>query len=332
MSFIKLHRKLKDSEVYKSSPVVRELFIYLLMNVGWQTNKNIPNHRGFERGNWRGTTKDLQDGLSWNVGFRKESYSRSQIQRGLAKLTNLHMIGVTNEHLGISVNICNYDTYQGGRADERAEGEQSPSRERATPSKPIILYNNNNNIIKEDKEEKEVIADPPISNISKILNIVEPVFGNLKDPFYGLGGLQKWGTIVAKCIKTYTFESVEKGCKELVKQTSLGVVQVNNPDTFFNKGLSGYIVRANNSVKNEIKSIEGKKWLGHCISCDATELFTNKPKGMNICKSCGEDEYVSAFEYSQVKSAKAPKPKPVPVVEEPNEDKEKVMAFLGAFK
>ena len=337
MSFIKLHRKIRDSEVYKSSPVVRELFIYLLLNVGWQTKakKKDDSGRGFERGNWRGTSKELQDGLSWNVGFRKESYSRSQIQRGLAKLTNLQMIEVVNEHLGISVNICNYDTYQGGRADERAEGEQRPSRVRSTPTHDIILYNNNNNIIKEDKEEKEVIASPPISNIVKILNILEPVFGNLKDPFYGLGGLQKWGIIVAKCIKTYTFESTEKGCKHLVELSSKGVVQVNNPDTFFAKGITGYIVQANKLKKYDTRIVESKKWLGHCINCDHTHLFDNKAKvgEMRICTECKEDEYVSAFEYSQVKNASKPKEKPKPIEPvESNSDRDKVMSFLGAFK
>lgn len=332
MSFIKLHRKLKDSEVYKSSPVVRELFIYLLMNVGWQTNKSVANHRGFKRGNWKGTTKDLQDGLSWTVGFRKESYSRSQIQRGLVKLTNLHMIEVMNEHLGISVNVCNYDTYQGGRATERAESEQSPSRVRATPQDPIILYNNNNNILKEDKEEKEVIEKQPISKVGEILKIVEPVFGNLRDPFYGLGGMTKWGSIVGKNIRTYTFESVKKGCLELVKLSSDGVVQVNNPDTFFDKGISGYIVKANNSVKKKEIVLENKKWLGHCLNCDHTELFNDKPTSMEICKNCGEDEYVSRFEYDQVKGANR-KPKPQPVeFKEPNPDKDKVMNFLNSFK
>ena len=39
-SFIKLNRKIMRSEVYRSTPVVRELFIWLLLNVGWQKKEN----------------------------------------------------------------------------------------------------------------------------------------------------------------------------------------------------------------------------------------------------------------------------------------------------
>ena len=48
------------SEVYRSSPVVRELFIWLLLNVGWQKNTHGADKAGVDRGQWKGTIEDIR--------------------------------------------------------------------------------------------------------------------------------------------------------------------------------------------------------------------------------------------------------------------------------
>tara|TARA_Y100000592_G_scaffold55369_1_gene87094 strand:+ start:9664 stop:10686 length:1023 start_codon:yes stop_codon:yes gene_type:complete len=327
------------SDVYRSAPVVRELFIWLLMNAGWQTRKKKDDKYGVDRGQWNGTIKDLQNGLSWKSGFRTETYSRPQIRRGLAKLMELGTVEYMGDPSGLTVNICNYDTYQGEDTTGRPIDDHQPAHKRPI-EKDVkdISYNIYNNKDKEIKEREEVLDHDSYSeNQPKtfiILDIITPVFGNLKDPFYGLGGVSKWGPIVAIAIQTYGFESVKLACELLVELKQAGETEVYNPDTFFKKGIAGYIVRARNKTEEVQKVIEKQKWTGWCIECDHSKTFDEKPSGYEPCDNCGEESfYENEFIYKHEKAQRNPKPKAPDKFAEvrDNEDFQKVNNFLKGF-
>ena len=307
------------SEVYRSTPVVRELFIWLLLNVGWQTKDTEKDDVGVGRGEWKGTLDDIRKGLSWKSGYRTEMYTKAQIQRALVKLNGYNTVEYTGDTRGISVKVCKYDTYQGSRNTGRNTSETPPKRLRnADENVKDISYNNkiyNKDIsLNKDKEKEEVEEEAYSPNKAfQILKIVEPVFGNLADPFYGMGGISVWGPRVWEAIRTYSFDSVQIACEALVKLKMEGKVEVNNPDVFFKKGLPGYIVRAKNETAETVKQIEKKQWKGFCVECDGTKVFPSKPNGYEPCDHCGDESfYMSEFDYKHEKSIRNPKPRVEP--------------------
>lgn len=325
------------SEVYRSSPVVRELFIWLLLNVGWRTNKEKDDNIGVDRGEWKGTLDEIRKGLSWKSGFRTEMYTKAQIQRALVKLDGLNTVEYMGDTRGITVKVCKYDTYQGVRNTGRNTSETPPKRLRnADENVKDISYNIYNKDIsyKKDKEKEEVEEEPYSANKAlQILKIVEPVFGNLYDPFYGLGGLHIWGSKVYKAIRTYTFESVELACNKLVQLKTEGKVEVNNPDVFFEKGLPGYIVRAKNETVDIQKAKEAAAWDGYCTNCDHKKTFEVKPNDYTTCENCGDMYYQSKFYYDHEKNADKPRPEPVDKYANvrDDEDFQNVQNFLKGF-
>tara|TARA_Y100000592_G_scaffold69020_1_gene107303 strand:- start:5048 stop:6103 length:1056 start_codon:yes stop_codon:yes gene_type:complete len=341
-NFIKLERRLMRSEVYRSAPVVRELFIWLLLNVGWRTRqeKNEDDKYGVGRGQWKGTLDDIRKGLSWKSGFRTEMYSKAQIQRALKKLDGMGNVEYMGDTRGISLSVCNFDNIQGSSDTGRNTSESKAKRVRNVPENvKDISYNNiyNKDIsLNKDKEKEEVEETPySASKAFAILKIVEPVFGNLSDPFYGLGGITKWGSIVWGAINTYTYESVELACKMLVKLKAEGSVEVNNPDVFFKKGLPGYIVRAKNETAEIEKVKKSKEWTGYCTECDHKKVFPSQPSTYENCENCNSMYYQSKFYYDHEKAAVNPQPIKEPVDKyadvRDDEDFQKVQSFLKGF-
>jgi len=87
-------------------PVVRELWYWLIRNVSHKDYKTCKRGEGYF------SLKDIQDGLSWSVGYRKETYSKPQLTKSLRRLREENMIETTKETRGIRVTIIKYDRYQ----------------------------------------------------------------------------------------------------------------------------------------------------------------------------------------------------------------------------
>ena len=95
-----------ESEASKLHPVARELWFYLIRKVNHKDNSKFKRGQGFFR------YKDIQDGLSWAIGFRKETYSKTQIYKALRRLNESRMTTTTKTTRGIVITICNYEIYQ----------------------------------------------------------------------------------------------------------------------------------------------------------------------------------------------------------------------------
>jgi len=99
-------RKFDMSEAARMPPVTREVWLYILRYVNHSDNGE------FKRGQNFMTIKQIQEALSWFVGFRKMEYSKTQVAKSLRRLREGSMIATTKATRGFVVTVCNYDYYQ----------------------------------------------------------------------------------------------------------------------------------------------------------------------------------------------------------------------------
>ena len=103
-------RKIQESEIASAPPHVREIWDWLLMQANYEDYKK----GGIEikRGQTVRSYKDIQEGLHWMVGFRKETYTKWQCEIAMKWLTKREMITTVKTTRGLVITICNYDYYQ----------------------------------------------------------------------------------------------------------------------------------------------------------------------------------------------------------------------------
>jgi hypothetical protein len=94
------------SEAAHFPPATREIWFYLLREV------NHSDNGIHKRGQRFFQFSDIQEGLSWFVGYRKETYSKPQITKALRRLSEGNMIATAKATRGVVITICNYNTYQ----------------------------------------------------------------------------------------------------------------------------------------------------------------------------------------------------------------------------
>ncbi len=108
--FVYLSRFLFKSKILPLTPCAREIFVMLLIEA---THKQI-FYKGYslKKGELLITHKQLIQKLEWNIGYRKESYTNSQVKTAMNNLRDLGLISTLNKSIGVLVTICNYAFYQ----------------------------------------------------------------------------------------------------------------------------------------------------------------------------------------------------------------------------
>jgi hypothetical protein len=101
-------RKIDESDISKSPPHIREIWMYLLRKANHQDCPSLKLKRGQLFTSYKQIIKDL----SWNVGYRKESYKKHHCETAMKTLTKHAMILTTKTTRGLIITICNYDYYQ----------------------------------------------------------------------------------------------------------------------------------------------------------------------------------------------------------------------------
>lgn len=87
-------------------PCTREVWFFLIRNVNHAQNGKFDRGSGFFK------LEDVQNSLSWSVGYRTEKYSKPQITKALRRLREENMIATTKATRGVFVTVLNYDKYQ----------------------------------------------------------------------------------------------------------------------------------------------------------------------------------------------------------------------------
>lgn len=103
-------RKIEDSEIAHAPPHVREVWDLILRKANFKDR--TCGGTIIRRGQWLTTYEEIQELLHWRIGFRKETYSRWQIEWAMKKLRVWVMIATRKATRGLFINVLNYDLYQ----------------------------------------------------------------------------------------------------------------------------------------------------------------------------------------------------------------------------
>ena len=144
-------RRIQESAIANAPPHSREIWDWLLREA---------NHRGrnshgrlIQRGQCVRRYSDIIEGLSWYVGFRKESYTKWQCETAMKWLTKEQMVTTKKTTRGLIITICNYDYYQ-----NPANYENHKERHNETTTEPQTTDTINK---KDNQGRKERAAKPP---------------------------------------------------------------------------------------------------------------------------------------------------------------------------
>lgn len=103
-------RAIQHSTIMKTPPCTRELWDFFLLHACFSPKKY--NGKTLERGQLFISIDEIRKALSWQIGARRESYTRDQMKTSLKTLRSHLMITTTKTPSGIIITICNYDYYQ----------------------------------------------------------------------------------------------------------------------------------------------------------------------------------------------------------------------------
>ena len=142
-----------ESDAAHFPPVVREVWFWLLRNVSHKDHKSCKRGEGFF------TLKDMQDGLSWSVGYRRETYSKPQLTKSLRRLREEHMIETAKETRGIRVTINNYERYQ--NPENYESNDEGNTKETRRKQEGHTIDKNDKNVQEGKKKRERVQFKPP---------------------------------------------------------------------------------------------------------------------------------------------------------------------------
>jgi hypothetical protein len=145
-------RKIQESEIAHAPPHVREIWDWLIKEA------NYTDHKKLNRGQVLTSYKEIQDGLHWMIGYRKETYSKWQCEIAMKWLTKRQMVTTKRTTRGMIITIENYETYQNPENYENHNGNHN-----RTTTEP----QGTDTIRKEGKEGESklnTLSDPPGSD------------------------------------------------------------------------------------------------------------------------------------------------------------------------
>jgi hypothetical protein len=135
--FIICARKTIESEIMDKPPLYIKLWIWMLIRASYKDGNKL------KRGQFFTSTKEMQEAMSYKIGYRKQTPTRGQIRSAYEAFMNDHRISTTKSTRGMLITICNYDTYQ------------NPENYEAPYGAPYGRATNNQVATQDSKERKE---------------------------------------------------------------------------------------------------------------------------------------------------------------------------------
>ena len=99
-------RCFKNSAIAHAPPHVRDIWDHLLREAFWQDGRHL------KRGELSTSYREIREALHWKIGWRKESYTKSQCENAMKYLKKAGMIATRRTTGGFIVSICNYWRFQ----------------------------------------------------------------------------------------------------------------------------------------------------------------------------------------------------------------------------
>lgn len=99
-------RRIDESPIAKMPPHVREIWHLLIRKAMWRDGTDL------KRGQLLTTFKQIQDDLSWMVGYRRQTYGKHHIETALNLLAKATMIRKARTTRGLIITVLNYGVYQ----------------------------------------------------------------------------------------------------------------------------------------------------------------------------------------------------------------------------
>lgn len=122
-------RQARDSEIAHAPPVVREVWDYLLSQAMFRDGRHL------KRGEVLTSFREMSDALSWRIGWRREQYSKCNIETAMNWLRKRAMIQTRRTTRGFIITVCKYEFYQTpSNYETDSETDTEPTRNRPTPA------------------------------------------------------------------------------------------------------------------------------------------------------------------------------------------------------
>lgn len=156
-------RKIQDSAIAKSPPHVREIWDWMLKTAN---HKDLKTYGIIiKRGQLFTSYQEIQNELSWKVGFIKKSYKKHDVDNAMCWLRQEQMITTQKTTRGLIVTVCKYVYYQDpSNYDNAYDNDNGTTRHASTINKKEE-YN------KEEKEMEKGIS-PEMLRIFKKHNLL----------------------------------------------------------------------------------------------------------------------------------------------------------------
>ena len=139
-------RCIADSAVAHAPPHVREIWDYFLRKALFKDGTWL------KRGEVGTSYAEIQNDLSWCVGWRKEQYSKSKCESAMKWLKKADMITTRRTTHGLIVTVCNYDKYQ---APGNYESHEADHRQTAGSPRPPDTTEKNAKELKKEESPSE---------------------------------------------------------------------------------------------------------------------------------------------------------------------------------
>lgn len=193
--WISLYRKLLDSEIMRKPPLYLKVWIWLLLKAQHSDYGNL------KRGQLFTSIPEIQDAMTYNVGYRKEKPSKKQIWDILEWLRNPYegttketmavpMIETTKVTHGLIITIVKYGVYQGNQESEgnSESNDEGTAKERRKERQGNNINNNDNN---DNNDNKNIYKNTPKKiHYAEFVTMTEEEYNKLVDK-YGEENTQK---------------------------------------------------------------------------------------------------------------------------------------------
>ncbi len=253
-------RKIQESEIAFAPPHVREIWDWLLREANHKDVK--VGGKVVKRGQTIRSYRDIQDGLHWMVGFRKETYNKWQCEIAMKWLTKREMVATTKTTRGLLITICNYDKYQ----DPQNYENHSESHMKATrkPQGTDTINKNEKNEKNENSNKPEKISGGKYDFIDKIILEFKEAYESANSLPYEITAIGKERGLAGKILKLYKKKNPgansEQTIQDLRKYFDMCVTI---EDDFLNEGMNlGMIISQFNKINRILRHGKQRKGKG----------------------------------------------------------------------